>query len=121
MVDLRYIKPENLWYVIGLIVTDGNLSKDGRHVSITSKDGNLLEAVKANLNLNSKISKKSRDREQEKKYSVLQFSDVVFYRYLLNIGLKVRKSLILEKVDVPPAYFSDFLRGIIDGDGSINT
>ena len=29
------------------------------------------------------------------------------------------KSLILEDIDVPDQYFTDFLRGVIDGDGSI--
>lgn len=112
MVDLRYIKPSDLWYIIGLIVTDGNLSKDGRHICITSKDENLLKSVRASLNLNIKIGKKARDREQEKKYSILQFSDVVFYQYLLNIGLKPKKSLILEKISVPNIYFKDFLNGV---------
>jgi hypothetical protein len=28
----------NFAYAIGLLVTDGNLSKDGRHIELTSKD-----------------------------------------------------------------------------------
>lgn len=121
MVDLRYIKPSDLWYTVGLIVTDGNLSKDGHHISITSKDRGLLESVKTSLHLSNKIGRKSRGGEQKKKYSLLQFGDVAFYRYLLNIGLKPKKSLILERIRVPDKYFRDFLRGVIDGDGSINT
>jgi hypothetical protein len=121
MVDLRYIKPADLWYIIGLITTDGNLSSDGRHISITSKDKDLLESVKAGLNLNIKIGKKARGREQKKKYSILQFSDAAFYKYLSSVGLKPKKSLILENIKVPRPYFKDFIRGIVDGDGSINT
>lgn len=121
MVDLRHIRPADLWYTVGLIVTDGNLSSDGRHINITSKDEDLLESVKTRLNLSYKIGKKSRGREKEKKYSILQFSDVAFYRYLLNIGLKPKKSLTLESIKVPTPYFKDFLRGVIDGDGCINT
>ncbi|HYV33488.1 MAG TPA: hypothetical protein VE973_01405 [Candidatus Limnocylindria bacterium] len=32
-----------------------------------------------------------------------------------------KKSLTLDKIKVPSPYFPDFLRGVIDGDGSIHT
>lgn len=119
--NLKPINPPDLWYTIGLIVTDGNLSKDGRHINLTSKDAGLLEDVRKALGLLVKIGKKARGREQEKKYYVLQFGDGSFYRYLLTIGLTTKKSLTLAEIKVPNKYFPDFLRGIIDGDGSINT
>ena len=58
---------------------------------------------------------------KKKKYSMLQFSDVVFYRYLETIGLSPKKSLTLGEIKVGPQYFPDFLRGVIDGDGCIHT
>ncbi len=121
MVDLRYIKPNDLWYVIGLITADGNLSPDGRHISITSKDGDMLGAVKRALKIDNKISKKARLRGGIKKYYLLQLGDINFYRYLINIGLKQKKSLTLKSIAIPNMYFRDFLRGIIDGDGSISS
>jgi hypothetical protein len=57
---------------------------------------------------------------KEKIYSLLQFGDVKFYRYLLDIGLTQKKSLILGEVAINRNYFSDFLRGVIDGDGCIS-
>ena len=48
-------------------------------------------------------------------------SIVGFYKYLLSIGLTPRKSLTLGKIKLDQLYFPDFLRGVIDGDGSINT
>lgn len=72
------------------------------------------------LHLKVKIGKKASGRNREKKYSTLQFGDIVFYRQLLNIGLTPRKSLTLNEIKVPKEYFKDFLRGVIDGDGSIN-
>ncbi len=119
MVDLKIVKPEHLWYVVGLIATDGNLSKDGRHIILTSKDLSLLEDLKKALFIDVKIGRKASGSNQEKKYGILQFSDVAFYKFLLSIGLEAKKSLILGPIDVPKAYFGDFLRGIIDGDGSI--
>lgn len=58
-----------LAYAIGLIATDGNLSGDGRHLTVTSKDRDLLETLRA--------------------------------------------------LAIPDAVFADFVRGCIDGDGSV--
>ncbi|MDI6734382.1 MAG: LAGLIDADG family homing endonuclease [Patescibacteria group bacterium] len=121
MVDLSLIKLKNLWYVIGLITADGNLSTDGRHINITSKEIDSLQNVKNALKINNKIGRKARAHEKRKKYFVLQIGDIRFYRYLLNIGLTQRKSLSLKELQVPNDYFLDFLRGVIDGDGSIST
>lgn len=121
MVDLKFVKPEHLWYIIGLIVTDGNLSKDGRHIDITSKDRGYLFSVRKALGIENKIGRKARGGSKKKIYSTLQFGDVKFYRYLLDLGLIQRKSLTLGEIKINWHYFSDFLRGIIDGDGSIST
>ena len=108
-------------YVIGLLATDGNLSPSGRHINFTSKDEELCKHVKEILGLNNKIGRKARGGESEKKYFVFQFGDVLFYKFLEEIGLSQNKSKTLESVDVPEKYFFDFLRGVIDGDGSIIT
>ncbi|MDR3642562.1 MAG: LAGLIDADG family homing endonuclease [Candidatus Doudnabacteria bacterium] len=110
-----------MWYTVGLIATDGNLSKDGRHTNITSKDEEFLEGVKKILGLNVKLTKKTRTSEKNKKYSFLQIGDVKFYKFLLEIGLTPKKSLTLGELRIPEIYFKDFFRGVIDGDGSIST
>lgn len=121
MVDLSLVRPEHLWYAVGIITSDGNLSIDKRHINITSKDKDLLEKIKKSLLLKNRIGKKARGYEKEKKYYVLQFGDVKFYQFLEEIGLTVKKSLTLKEIKVPDKSFSDFLRGIIDGDGCITT
>lgn len=119
MVDLSLVDPRELWYIVGFITTDGNLSPDGRHISITSKDRPMLFKIRRALHLNNRIGRKASGSNSEKIYSVLQFGDVKFYQYLLKIGLMQRKSLILGKLKIPQKYFIDFLRGVIDGDGCI--
>ena len=121
MVDLKNIKPENLWYVVGYIVTDGHLNKDGRHLNITSKDEEHIVKIKEVLKLNVKISKKTRDKSKDKIYSQVQFGDVKFYKYLLSIGFVQQKSLNIGEIKVDRRYFHHFLRGVIDGDGNIST
>lgn len=120
----RLSKVEIKWsaafaYAVGLIATDGNLSPDGRHIHFTSKDELLVGSFRDCLGLNNRIGKKSRGGSKEKKYFVLQFGDINFYNFLLSIGLKPAKSKILEALLIPQEFFMDFLRGCIDGDGSI--
>lgn len=108
-------------YVIGLIAADGNLSPDGRHITFTSKDLELAVLFKQYLKHEGKIGKKSRGGDGEKKYFVVQLGDVVFYKFLLSIGLTPKKSKTINKLKIPQKYFYDFLRGCIDGDGSIGS
>src|SRR3989339_585309 len=108
-------------YAIGLIATDGNLSIDGHHMSFTSKDLELVETFKSCLDIKNKTCKKTRGGETEKKYFHVQFGDVIFYKFLLAIGLTPHKSKTIGALDIPDKYFIDFLRGCIDGDGSIKT
>ena len=105
-------------YAIGLITTDGNLSPDGRHISFTSKDLELIKNLHRGLGIENFIGKKARGGEKEKKYFVTQFSDILFYRFLVSIGLMSDKSLRIKEVLVPDEYFFDFLRGHFDGDGT---
>lgn len=121
MVDLNQVRPTDLWYVIGYIATDGYLSIDGRHINITSKDREHLYLIRKALLLKNKIGRKRSGFQRAKIYSQLQFGDVKFYRYLLQIGLRPRKSLTLSPLNIDTRYFSDFLRGVIDGDGNISS
>jgi hypothetical protein len=106
-------------YAIGLIATDGSLSKDGRHIDFTSKDKELVELFKKCLGLENKIGVKSRGGSKQKNYFRVQFGDKNFYEFLLRIGLTQNKSKTINKLSVPSKYFGDFLRGCIDGDGNI--
>ncbi len=120
----RLSKVNSVWsahlaYAIGLIATDGCLSKNGRSINFTSKDKQLVVLFKHCLNVNNKIGRKKRNQEKEKKYYYVQVGDKNFYEFLLNIGLTPAKSKTIGPLKIPPLYFSDFFRGSIDGDGSI--
>jgi len=113
-VDLRWT-PE-FAYAIGLITTDGSLSNDGRHFDLTSKDKEQLENFKECLGLKVRIGSKSPKKDGEKVARV-QFGDVLFFRFLLGIGLTPAKTKTIGSLDIPKKYFFDFLRGHHDGDG----
>jgi hypothetical protein len=105
------------WYMVGLVATDGCLSSDGRHVSITAKDGEFLEALHKEARLFGKVGIKNKGKLNQAHH--IQISNTNFYEFLVSKGIFPKKSLTLKSIDVPEEYFSDFCRGVIDGDGSI--
>ncbi|MFC1808069.1 hypothetical protein ACFL0T_06880 [Candidatus Omnitrophota bacterium] len=111
------ISGSNLWYLVGLITSDGNLSPDGRHINITSKDRSFLCKLKEAIGLSNKVGVKNKTKTNLA-YQI-QFANIEFYGFLLKIGLLPRKSLTLGKLKIPTNFFHDFLRGLIDGDGGI--
>lgn len=108
----------NLAYAVGLLTTDGNLSKDGRHLELTSKDIEQLNNFKKCLGLKVAITWKTSGYSRgDKKYPRVQFGNVRLYKWLLKIGLMPNKTKIISNVKIPDKYFFDFLRGHFDGDG----
>jgi DNA-binding transcriptional regulator WhiA len=107
-------------YAIGLLVADGSLSKDGRHLDFTSKDKDLIVHFQNCLNLHHcKIGTKSSGTTPKRTYYRVQFSDKHFYDWLQTIGIHPNKSLTIGEVTLPDELFFDFLRGVFDGDGTI--
>jgi len=109
--------PELSW-VVGLLATDGSLSIDGRHIILVSKDFQLLETFKKILYLKNKIGIKKSGYTKKKNSYHIRFGDIVFYKWLQEIGLTPNKTKILGKLKIPNENFFDFLRGHFDGDGS---
>lgn len=105
----------NFAYALGLLASDGCLSKDGRHIDLTSKDTEQLENFLRALDIDVKITTKL--SAVGKKYQRVQFGDVLFYRFLEEVGFTPAKSKTLGQLKIPKQYFFDFLRGSFDGDG----
>lgn len=102
-------------YAIGLLVTDGCLYKDGRHISLTTKDIEQAENFKKCLGLSVKIGSKYSGFKGVCYH--VQFGDVIFFEFLVSIGITPAKSKTIGKIDIPDEYFFDYLRGCFDGDG----
>ena len=108
-------------YAVGLITTDGSLSKDGRHIVLVSTDYQILENFQKCLNFDTKITNKLPGIWSKKKVYKVQFSNVNFYRWLMTIGLMPNKTTVISSLKIPDKYFRDFLRGHLDGDGDVIT
>lgn len=106
-----------LAYAIGLLVADGCLLNDGRHIDLTSKDIQQVQTFKECLGLKVKIGTKKSGLNNKLYYHV-QFGDVLFYKFLMDIGLSPAKSKTISAIKIPKKYFSNFLRGYFDGDGT---
>ena len=104
-------------YVVGLLATDGCLSSSGRHIFFDSCDESLVRTFLSCL------GRPIRYRTTSTRVGGLSyqaaFGDVRFYRWLVGIGLMPRKSLVLGAIDVPDAHLPALLRGLFEGDGTI--
>jgi hypothetical protein len=105
-------------YVVGLIATDGSLSKDGRHIQFDSGDPELVETFLSCLGR--KIRYRTKRGMKGGACYQAQFSDVRFYRWLQGVGLMQRKSLVLGAIAVPDEHVFPLLRGLFEGDGHIH-
>lgn len=102
-------------YTIGLLASDGCLS-GGRHIIFVSKDLEQIQNFMKALSISVPVGKTESGHNGNSSFRI-QFSDVLFYRFLEDIGLMPNKSKVIGKVKIPKTYFFDFLRGSFDGDG----
>ena len=105
-----------LAYAVGLLATDG-CQTDGRHIAFPSADRELVEILLRCLSKTNKVAE-VRTRTGGIVYRT-QFGDVLFCRWLSNIGVTPRKSLTLGPLDVPDHVILACASGLLDGDGDI--
>lgn len=117
--------PAILWsspvaYAVGIIATDGNLSRQPGRLTLVSKDTDLLHTLRQCLDLMAPMRPHRSGYGGGPCYHIA-WSDRPFYDALLALGVTPAKSRTLSALLIPDDYFADFLRGCIDGDGSIIT
>lgn len=105
-----------LAYAIGLLASDGCLSPPFSLIDLTSEDHEQLENFIDCLGVPLRITYKPGGGGR--RYGRVQFKNVLFYKFLLSIGLTPKKSKRIGPLAVPGDFFWDFLRGLYDGDGS---
>lgn len=100
-----------LAYAIGLMASDGNLSKSGRHMAFISSDLDLIDTFKACLSINNKVQNHPGGYSKNSRCFIVCFGDVNFYKFLLSIGLTPAKSKTIGPLLIPEQYFFDFFAG----------
>lgn len=115
---LQQWTPE-LAYVVGLVAADGCLIRGSNVVSFLSTDRELVETYQRCLRVSTHVCTQPRPGYSPS-YRIA-FSDPAYRRFLEEVGLTPAKSWerTLGPLRIPDEFFCDFLRGVIDGDGSI--
>jgi hypothetical protein len=108
--------PEMAW-CLGLLWTDGHMSKDGS-VELVSKDREMLVKFRKLISGEQRITK-CEDRRNDYTWHRYRFGSVNIAATLHKRGMKTRKSLTAGFPKVPEKYLSHFVRGVFDGDGSV--
>ncbi|MCK4315324.1 MAG: hypothetical protein KAX24_06085 [Anaerolineae bacterium] len=120
---LQQWSPE-LAYVVGLVVTDGNLEKRrGNVVSFSSTDHQLIETYQQCLGVSAHVVTTTDRRPGRLPRHQVTVSDPAYRRFLEDVGLTPAKTKerTLGALKVPDEFFRDFLRGAIDGSIFVRT
>jgi len=124
-VDENYFKKwsSNMAYILGFIFADGNITKvthngssDKLSFGVNNRDIDILKKIKEEFSAGQTLS-------IGKKYVHFSIHSQVIVDDLKKLGVSYRKSLRKSpgKIPkVPKKYTRDFIRGIVDGDGSIS-
>jgi hypothetical protein len=110
-------------YVLGLICTDGNLCSSSNAVSICqhSNDRYILEDIMRSMDGDYDVKYDNRiTNGKVVRMSSVSFSSYKLHRDLIALGLTPAKSLTLKCPAVPSEFVADFLRGVLDGDGTVS-
>jgi hypothetical protein len=120
-VDENYFKKwsSNMAYILGFILSDGCIVKskrkghsDSLKFGLHFKDADILKKIKRELKSEHKISEVDDALH-------LSIASQTIVNDLKDLGVTYRKSLSEHVPGVPKLFIRDFIRGFVDGDGSI--
>lgn len=109
-------------YVLGFFASDGTMIHNSRgacFIEFNSTDKSIIFGIRKALSSEHKISARQRKNLKWKIGYRLQIGSKEYYEDLLGLGFTPNKSNKLKYPNVPDKYFTDFVRGYFDGDGSV--
>ena len=115
----------NKAYLLGFLCADGCIYKKTNKITflISNKDENILEFIKKELEVTNKIVYNTYYDKRTSKYYIrvsLSFSSSKLKLDLSKLGITFEKSTKLSFPKIQEQYYFSFIRGLIDGDGSIS-
>lgn len=102
-------------YVLGFIYSDGNIGNLLNHFSISQKEPEILYKIKDLMSSEHQIVKKS-----SQDLYTLTIGCKTMVNDLIYLGLTPNKSLDVKFPILKVEFYSHFVRGYFDGDGSIH-
>ncbi|GIM30123.1 hypothetical protein CPJCM30710_27890 [Clostridium polyendosporum] len=128
-VDFFKYESKEFWYIVGILLTDGCIKDNGTiTLGLSNKETidwivrtidykNKIYVIKPNSKGNGIV--KGRAVKQKSIHYEIAFRNHEVAKILQNYGLVPRKTKILRSPYVPDKFLGDFLRGVLDGDGTI--
>lgn len=114
--NVFYKEDDLSYYLLGAFITDGNVhirkNDSSKQISIFSKDYDWISSIRNIICKESKITNRGGGYE-------LQFCNNEIADWLISNQCVPRKSLNVKFPTIPKQYLPDFIRGCIDGDGTI--
>jgi hypothetical protein len=110
-------------YWLGYVCADGCVKKTNNKVSLVSKDLEVIEGFKEAIGAGHKITKSETfDKRTNKTYTgySIQIGNELFVANLINLGVTSNKTNVLEFPNIEEKYYSYFIAGLFDGDGSVS-
>lgn len=126
MEDLNF-----LYYLAGLIASDGTIEDEGRNrvrIGLNKKDEEILYKLKNKIFKNAEtVNMYERENGYRvdgtlKESTTLSISDKNLIIFLKSLGITKNKTktLVIKEEDIPTQYMHHFIRGYFDGDGSVS-
>lgn len=116
------IDTEEKAYFLGLLFSDGYVKKDEKRspmigISLKVSDKDILEKLRNELNITSKLSY---DKREKKEAAILSLRNEKLANDLEKYGIIPNKTYLTKHLpEVPKKFLRHFLRGLVDGDGTI--
>lgn len=126
-VDESYFEKIDKWekaYILGWMYSDGNVSKevDRWRIQLQEQDGDIIRWICQQVKYSGKIDRRSPAKPNHKWKIAFNICRSKMAKDLVKLGCVPKKSLILDfptTEQVPDEFLPDFLRGMVDGDGTI--
>lgn len=106
-------------YFIGWIASDGYIDQKNNRVKLEICDKDVLDNFKRILNYSGEIKKSIKRKAHHKQAYRLNITNVKMTNDFVDIGIKQAKSKTIEMPKINKEHYYHFLRGLIEGDGSV--
>lgn len=110
-------KNEYYWYVIGLIASDGYVCDDKIEIALNKKDAYMIEKIRDMICPTKPVYIK--EKTNSVKFTIHNKIIAKEIKQLFSMTSNKKHSEI-KFPKVPKKYMKDFIRGYVDGDGSIS-
>lgn len=112
-----FSRPSNeMYYVLGLLATDGYVNSKTNTIGITLIDEDVIQNIRRLIKSSAPSYEKTYKDGRKTTYTI-HFSHPKTKEELIKLEVIPRKSNIMGYPDVPSEYERHFIRGVFEGDG----